>query len=185
MDHDLRDPAGNTQNNGDPRVVFDSSVHLRRRRIGAATGRGFLSPRLFKYGRPQRPVHCSARLFLPKPPNPSGVSAAGRPLADDAHCWTIDGRAVGNGRDIWIEALESDGEHCVRLSVRGEHGTAASERAIPVVQLASRTATPTLGAQLPCGWIPVVYSLAGIRTRVHDDPSEYLYHQEPLMPMVT
>jgi hypothetical protein len=52
----------------------------------------------------------------------SGLSAGTAALPDDAHAWSIDGRPVGTGRDIWVAPPEADGEHLVTLTVRDGHG---------------------------------------------------------------
>ena len=52
----------------------------------------------------------------------SGLSAGTEALPDDAHSWSIDGRPVGTGRDIWVAPPEADGEHLATLTVRDGYG---------------------------------------------------------------
>jgi hypothetical protein len=54
----------------------------------------------------------------------AGISASGQLLPDAEHHWTIDGKAAGSGRDIWIAPPASEGEHLVVLTVRDKHGEA-------------------------------------------------------------
>jgi hypothetical protein len=59
----------------------------------------------------------------------SGMSAGTDPLPDQAHTWSVDGRQVGIGHDLWVTPPEEDGEHLATLTVRDAHGeTSASSR---------------------------------------------------------
>lgn len=59
----------------------------------------------------------------------SGMSAGMGTLPDDTHCWFIDGRPAGVGREVWVGPPEAEGEHLATLTVRDEHGeTSVSNR---------------------------------------------------------
>ncbi|MCA9955897.1 MAG: hypothetical protein KC434_14305, partial [Anaerolineales bacterium] len=61
----------------------------------------------------------------------TAVSRSGHDLADDQFVWTINGKEVGRGRDLWVDNPGA-GTHEVQLSVTDGELVGAAETAVTI-----------------------------------------------------